>query len=437
MLGIPPCRVSLDDEDFTRLRIRESAVCEFAGQSTRIQRRLAPGQIARLARRLARLTCRDDLLDNTPGCRGILLEEFRQCFADGRFDNSLNIRIAQFGLRLPLKLRIRNAHGDDGGQALARVFALNCKVDILQQVVLGAIVVDRTSERGFEPDKMRAAFNRIDVVHIREDVLLVRVVVLHRHFDVDAIAVTFDIHRFFEQRRLVLIEILDKRGEPAFVLEDGFLIGGFFRQFDADAAVEECQFPQTRRQDIEGELRLAEDFRIGLEGGLRAGLCRFSGLLHRPGRVAAAIRLPPHCAIAHHFDRALDRKRVDHRNAHTVQAAGDFVRLVIKLAARMQYGHDHFQRRLLLRRMHVHRNAASVVDYLNRAVGLKRHLDVIAESGHRLVNRVVDHLVNEMMQPARTDIADVHRRTATNRLKTFEDGDVFGGVITAVGFGYF
>ena len=79
--------------------------------------------------------------------------------------------------------------------------------------------------------------------------------------------------------------------------------------------------------------------------------------------------------------------------------------------------------------MQIDRNAAAVVDDGDRAVDVNRDVDLIAEAGQRLVDRVVDDLVDEVMQPGRPGRPDVHRRPLADRFEPFEDLDLVGAVV--------
>ena len=59
---------------------------------------------------------------------------------------------------------------------------------------------------------------------------------------------------------------------------------------------------------------------------------------------------------------------------------------------------------------------------------MDRDVDEVVSSGERLVDGVVDHLVDEVMQAARARRPDVHPGPQTDRLEALEDGDVFCGV---------
>ena len=59
---------------------------------------------------------------------------------------------------------------------------------------------------------------------------------------------------------------------------------------------------------------------------------------------------------------------------------------------------------------------------------MEDYLQAVVSARESLVDGVVDHLVDEVMEASRTRRADVHARAQANRLEAFEHGDVFGGI---------
>ena len=135
---------------------------------------------------------------------------------------------------------------------------------------------------------------------------------------------------------------------------------------DGGAARDERHFAEALGQRVEAEVEvILEDLLVELEGDLGSGVLRLLQLaddLDRLLRVAAFVALEMDLAVALDLDLAPFGKRVDRRYAHAVQAAGDLVPAAAELAAGMQLGHDHFQGGFLLCRVHVHRDAAPVID---------------------------------------------------------------------------
>src|SRR5205085_6884828 len=77
-------------------------------------------------------------------------------------------------------------------------------------------------------------------------------------------------------------------------------------------------------------------------------------------------------------------------------------------------------------------DAAAVVLDRGGAVGAQPDVDVPAVAGHRLVDGVVDDLEDEVVEPARRDVADVHGGPQADRLEAFQHLDRGGGVRAAL-----
>ena len=153
-------------------------------------------------------------------------------------------------------------------------------------------------------------------------------------------------------------------------------------------------------------------------------------LLQRADRLALLEAHLPLRAVALDGGDQLLRQRVDDAGADAVEAAGGLVAAVLELAAGVQHREDHLEGALLRARMLVDRDAAAVVfDRDRRSVVVQRDADVRGVAVHRLVDGVVENFPDEVVQPGRADAADIHAGTLADRLQTFENGDVFRGVL--------
>ncbi len=114
-------------------------------------------------------------------------------------------------------------------------------------------------------------------------------------------------------------------------------------------------------------------------------------------------------AVARDRERQRSRQRIDDRNADTVQATRDLVRVVVEFSAGVQHGHDDLGCGTLFFAVDVGRNAPAVVLDGDRFVGVNRHDDAIAVPGQGLVDRVIHHLENHVVQAGSIiGVADVH-----------------------------
>ena len=88
-------------------------------------------------------------------------------------------------------------------------------------------------------------------------------------------------------------------------------------------------------------------------------------------------------------------------------------------------GHDQFQSRHVLGGVHIHRNTGAIILDGDRIILMDNDADFGAVSGQGLIDGVIDHLINKMMQTLDTGIADVHGGTFAYRLKSVQDLDLF------------
>ena len=276
---------------------------------------------------------------------------------------------------------------------------------------------------------MRAALDRIDVVDIRVDVLREARVVLHRHFDRYAVFLGVDVDRRFGQRLAARVEELDELLEPLgrierVVHELSLLVAvAPVGDVQPHALVQVCQFAHARRERLVVVFGDRENRVVGLERDDRSVILLrgFADHFHRSQRRALAELLAENAALPVHLGREQRRERVDARYAHAVQTARDLVAVLVELSSGVQYGQHDLQRRASLLFVEVGRNAPAVVAHGDRVVLVDRDVYVGAVSGQRLVDRVVDHLVYQVMESSHPDVPDVHGGTFAHRLEPFEN----------------
>ncbi len=436
-LAEPPAEIALDQEELGLGRIALLAVGELARQVGDVEHALAPRQLARLARRLARGRGLDHLADDRPRRRRVLLEPAVQGVADQALHHGLDLGADQLVLGLRAELRVRHLDREHAGQPLACVLAGQVHLLALEDAALLRIGLDAAGQRRAQAREMAAAIALRDVVGEAQAVFVIAVVPLQRRLDLDVVALAGDHDRGLVQRRLGAIEVAHEGLQAALVVQhllDG-LGAALVAQDDGHPGVQKSQLAQPVLQRRVAELGAREHLDRGHERDLGAApAVGGAGHGERCGRLAAV-------GEAHRMlflvapDAQLQplRERVDHRDADAVQAARHLVGVLVELAAGMEAGHDHLGRRDALAAVDVGRDAAAVVAHRDRAVGVERDVDPVAVAGERLVDRVVDHLEHHVMQAgAVIGVADVHAGPPAYGLQALEHLDR-GGVVGVVG----
>jgi hypothetical protein len=111
-----------------------------------------------------------------------------------------------------------------------------------------------------------------------------------------------------------------------------------------------------------------------------------------------------------------------------MEAARDLVATATELAAGVQ-DRMHDLERVLAGAVLADRDAATIVDDLDRAVLVDRHLDVARLTRHRLVDRVGDDLPDEVVETANVRRTDVHAGALPDSLEPLEHLDALGRVV--------
>ena len=108
-------------------------------------------------------------------------------------------------------------------------------------------------------------------------------------------------------------------------------------------------------------------------------------------------------------------------DAYAVQAAGHFVAVTVELTAGVQGCQHDLQGAFFCLFVHFDRYASSVIFYGAASVGLDAHVNLIAKTCQRLVDGVIQHFIDQMVQSAASTVADVHIRPFAHRFYAPQD----------------
>ena len=252
------------------------------------------------------------------------------------------------------------------------------------------------------------------------------------------------VQRFFRR-----VQVANEVDDATVVLEDDWLgmgaFGTFVLESNLKALIKKGHHLKALEQGLRSEDRLVENGGIGPETnrgagstlrGLAANL-KFGGEFPAVGEVHVV-------AVVRVVDLDLDslRQCIHDGNTHAMQTARNLVAGSTEFAARVEHSeHDLGRAHALHLRigMFVDRNASAVVDDFATPIGQQRDVNTRGVSGHCFINRVVDDLVDQMVQARWTGRTDIHAGSFAHRLETLEDRDVFcavlfGGFRHALGF---
>ncbi len=217
-------------------------------------------------------------------------------------------------------------------------------------------------------------------------------------------------HVFFsgENRchRLLIAGQLTQVASEAFRIAPGLgqhaTRGLFDVQRHLDAGQQHGLGAQQAFQLVERHLGRIEILAIGPDADAGAALATAAAQLVEGADVFTALAEldAPDLALAPHFDGHLGGQRVGHRDAHTVQAAGEGIgriaTLLVELATGMQPRVGQHHHGDLLFRMQADGDAATVVGHRHRAILMQHDMDVLGKAAEGFVRRVVDDFLDDV-----------------------------------------
>ena len=125
------------------------------------------------------------------------------------------------------------------------------------------------------------------------------------------------------------------------------------------------------------------------------------------------------------------RQCIHHRHTHTMQAAGYFVRIVVKFTTGMQDRHNDFGGRAFFLRVNIGWDTAPVITDANRVIGMNNNGNFVTMPRQRLIYRIIDRLKYHVMQTRPIiGIPYIHARALAYRLESPQYLDVARSIFT-------
>ena len=114
------------------------------------------------------------------------------------------------------------------------------------------------------------------------------------------------------------------------------------------------------------------------------------------------------------------RKCIYNRRTYTMQTTGNFISATAEFSAGMQDRKHDFYRRNTCFVVDSDRNASSIVNDCYGIIFIYRYLDGITIPRKSFINCIIYNLINQMMKTSGRCTADIHTRSLSYSLKTFQ-----------------
>ena len=102
-----------------------------------------------------------------------------------------------------------------------------------------------------------------------------------------------------------------------------------------------------------------------------------------------------------------------------MQTTADFIRTLVELTTSVENGHNNLKGALVKFFVHVNRDTTTIILNGNGVVLVDCNLNVLTVASHCFVDRVIDGLVNQVMESLLTNVTNVHSRTLAYCLQAF------------------
>ena len=344
------------------------------------------------------------------------------------------VLVVELGLGLSLKPGSGMLDGNNRCHAVADIRPGEVCVLVLEDSQTPGIGINDLCKGRLKAGQMCAALCIVDIVAESQHIFVEFIDILQSNLDLDSLRGTAeadDIRNCF----LFAVECTNKAGDPI-----RLVINDLLRLFPAKISVNNSEAGIQIGRLVEAALDILL-FKTGLfknlgirqEVDLSTAPLRLSdhgqqSVLEFLSGLAPGIFVPVDTAVSCDRYSHSFREGIDDAGSYTVQSAARLIGIVVKFSSCMKCGKDHplgadafF--------MHSDRDAAPVVFHRTGSVRLQHHRDRIAISRQMLIDRVVNDLVDQVIEAARRHTADIHARPCAHSFKAFQHPDAIGPVL--------
>ena len=226
-------------------------------------------------------------------------------------------------------------------------------------------------------------------------------------------------------------QVIHKGANSALVVEImAFVVLPQIGDFDSNTGVQESQLSESFGENFKAENDgLIEDFSVGIKLNPRSCSLGIPANIECRGRCTSSIRLLVVLAISPNVELQPLRQSVHTRHTHTVKTTGHLVGFGVKLSACMKHRQHNFRCGSVLSGVHRGWNSSTVVFDRDGTILVNFNLNEVAIARQGFIDGVVHHLVDAVMEPAFTGVADVHGGAHSNRFQSFKNLDGACGVV--------
>ena len=281
---------------------------------------------------------------------------------------------------------------------------------------------------------MGTAFNRVDIVHIGVDILAVVGVIHHGHLDGDTLFLCLQVDDVIHEVGTVTIHVAHELLQTVLSVEHlllqlALLIGTHVLQCDGDAGIQVGQLTHATGNDIVFVFCRCEDGAVGPELLTGTRLVGVTHDLHVVEGLTLLVLLLVDVTVAEHLRHHVRGEGVHTGDTYTVQTAGHLVGALVELTAGMEHGHHDLKGRLMHLLMLIDGDTTTVVQYSDAVIFVDRYFDMCTIAGHRLVDRVIDGLIDQMVETLFTNVTDVHGRALAHGFQSLKHLNIARGIV--------